>query len=195
MREAGGAQHRRHAERAQHDGGVALGAALFGRDAGEARRVEQRGVGGAQRLADQTRRLRAARRSCGTALRVRLRTRRRPISRTSSARRMQAGAVVAVIPGSACARIASAIASASCDDRGLGRDQRLGDAPAHAAHQARRAHHVQVGIDQRRDFGLAVLRQHGKPARSFSTACATGRWRRRGGRLRRRCRPPGSCAG
>ena len=45
--------------------------------------------------------------------RVRLRTRRRPISRTSSARRCRPARSSAGMPGSACARIAPAIASAS----------------------------------------------------------------------------------
>ena len=45
--------------------------------------------------------------------RVRLRTSRRPISRTSSARRVRPARSSAGMPGSACARIAAAIASAS----------------------------------------------------------------------------------
>ena len=45
MGEAGGAEHGGHAKGAKHDGGVTLGAALLGGNAGEARGVEQRGIG------------------------------------------------------------------------------------------------------------------------------------------------------
>ena len=66
MRQPGGAEHRRHAERAQHHRGVAVGAAFLGGDAGQPRRIEQRRVGRAQRLRRPGSRPPAGRRSCGT---------------------------------------------------------------------------------------------------------------------------------
>ena len=66
--------------------------------------------------------------------RVRLRTSRRPISRTSSARRVRPARSSAGMPGSACARIAAAIASASVHDGALGRQQA---SPRSAAARAR----------------------------------------------------------
>ena len=99
-------------ERAQHDRGMAVGAALLGRHAGEPGRIEQRGVGRAQRLADQHRALRqageAAERRAGQIA-------HQPpgdLPHLLGAAR-QAGAVLGRHAGSACARIAAAIASAS----------------------------------------------------------------------------------
>ena len=45
VEQAGDAEHRRQAERARHDRGVALGAAELGREAADAARVHQRGIG------------------------------------------------------------------------------------------------------------------------------------------------------
>ncbi len=196
MRQPGHAEHGRHAQGAQHHRGVAVGAAFLGGDAGQPRRVQQRRVGRAQRIRRPGSRPRAGRRSCGTGRG----------SGCGSAggrspalpRRGGAGWRVssAVRPGSAWSRMAAAIASDFVDHGAFGREQRLLDAPPGAAHQARGAEHPDIGVDQRGDFRLAFLRQHGQPGAQLApTACATGRWRLPAGRPRRRCRRPGSSAG
>ena len=130
VREPGRAEHRRHAERAQHDRGMAVGAAFLGGDAGEPRRIEQCGVGRPQRLADQDGALRQAGEAAERLRGSGCAPGGGAISRTSSARRSQARRwSSAGMPGSAWPRMAPAIASASVHHRAFGRQQRLLDAP------------------------------------------------------------------
>ena len=56
-----GAQHGRHAERPQQDGSMPVRAAFLGRDTGNARRVDQRGIARPQPFRDQDRARRAVR--------------------------------------------------------------------------------------------------------------------------------------
>ncbi len=51
--------------------------------------------------------------------------------------------------------------------RGLGGHQLVGDALAGMAQQARAAEHLHVGVDERADFLLRVLRQHAQPPAQF----------------------------
>ena len=98
--------------------------------------------------------------------RVRLRTSRRPISRTSSARRVRLGAVVRRHAGLGLRHDRRGDRLGLGHHRALGRQQGLLDPPPHAADQPRRAQHADIGVDQRRQFGLALLGQHGEPLRA-----------------------------
>ena len=121
-------------------------------------------------------------------VRVRLRTSRRPISRTSSARRFRLGAVLGGHAGFGLApgwrRRSPRPPSITAR---LGRQQGLLDPPPDAADQARGADHAD---DRRRSAGRfrPGFPRAAPPAgrAAWSVACATGRWRRPAGHPRRR---------
>ena len=58
------------------------------------------------------------------------------------------------------------------DDGGFGGHHQIGDALAHAAHQPRRADHLEVGVQHRGNFGLAVLGQDAEAGAQFQKLLA-----------------------
>ncbi len=163
MRQSDGAQHGRHAERAQHDGGVVLRAAFLGRDAGKPGRIQQRRVGRSQRLADQHR----AFRQSGEALERRAgQVAHQPppdLAHLLGAPR-QAGAVIGRHVGFNLGQDCRGDRVGFFHHRGFRRYQGLLDPLLDTTQQPRWPEHADVGVDQRCDLFLALLRQHGQPS-------------------------------
>ncbi len=166
------AQHRRHAERAQHDRGVAVGAALVGDHAGDAGRLDQRRVGRAQCLGGQHR-------ARGERGEIAERRARQVAHHAAGDLAHLLGA--ALLAGLVVGRHREQDGGdrlALLGDRGLGGDQALGDAQPRPAHQPRGAEHLHVGVEQRRDLGVRVLRQHGEARAQLDELAAGLRDRR-----------------
>ncbi len=149
-----GAEHRRNAQRAQHDRGMAIGPALLGRHPGDAGRFQQRGIGRRQFLGDQDAAL-------------------RQVLEAAEGRRGQVAdqpaADVADLVGAAGQPGLVVVLGGEDDGAdllrllqhgGLGADQAGLDALARAADQPRIAQHHQMGIEQRLDLLLRLLGQH-----------------------------------
>ncbi len=101
---------------------------------------------------------------------VRLRSRRRPVSRISSARRWRDSTSSRRAGDGRQHGLGQGLDLVQ--HRGLGGDVGFGDAPARLAQQPGGAEHLQVGVDQRRDLVLAVLRQHGQPGAQLAQLAA-----------------------
>ena len=171
MRDAGGAQHRRHAQRPQHHRGVAVGAAFLGRDPGQPRRIEQRRVGRAQRFADQH----GAFGQAGKAVERRA----GQVAHQAAGdladlvgAALQAGAVLGRHAGFRLGQDGVGDRLGFLDHGAFRRQQGFLDPPPHAADQPRRAEHADIGVDQRRDLGLAFLRQDRQPGAQLAELLA-----------------------
>ncbi len=165
-RETRGAQHGRDAERAQHHRCVAVGPALLRGHARHPRRVDQGRVRGGQPLGGQD----GAGRQAGE------RAERRP----GEVADQPAGDLVHLV-GSAPPR--GQVVGIGGRQRGGDRvrlvrhrlfrgAQCLADPRARAAQQAGRPEHLHVGVQQRRDLRLRVLRQHMQPGAQLAQLLA-----------------------
>ncbi len=137
--DAGHADHRRQAERAGHDGGMAGGAAQHRGEAGDIGRIEQRGVGRAQLLGQDHRVLRQHR--------------ERPIGGLGQIAHQPAADLANVFD--AGRQIGVVHGGEPLDDlvdlalhRGFGVDSVLADAVLDAAHQPRAIEHLLIGFQQ-----------------------------------------------
>ena len=152
--QAGDAEDGGNAEGAQHDGGVAVGAAFVGGHTCEAGGIEEGCVGGAEEFGDQD----GAGGQGGEAA-----------ERGAGEVADQAAADFADFLGAAFAAGAVVVGGhrlyqlgdrlAFVEHGGLGADQALGDAFFGAADEAGGADHLEVGVDQGSDLGLAVFGQ------------------------------------
>jgi hypothetical protein len=153
---AGGTKDGRDAEGAQHDRGVAIRAAFGGDDGGEFGRLDQRRISRAQKFGGED----------GAGGEIREAAEGQAGEVAQDAARDFADFLGAAQP-------AFVVAAGERQDglrlgvrlvhhRGLGAGEAVGDAGAGAAQEAGWAQHVQIGVDERRDFGLALLRQAGQ---------------------------------
>ena len=177
MGDAGGAQHRGHAQCAQHHRGMAVGAAFLRRDAGQPGRIQQGGVGGPERFAQQD----GAVGQPGKTLE------RRPCQVAHQApgdladflgTSLQAGAVLRRDAGPRLGDDGLGDRIGLLDHGAFRRPQCHLDAPAHAADQPGRAEHADIRVDQRCDLGLALFRQDGEAGAQLSQLLARLRYRR-----------------
>ena len=144
-----------YAERAQHDGGMAVGTAFFGDNPGETGRTEQRGIRRTQVVHDEHRPLR----QLGKALEGRL-------GQVAD----QASADLANLVGPALEPGAIAVLHGRHGGgQGLGllqhgrlRGGEPFDPPPRPAQEAGRADHLEIGIDERLKLGLALSWEHGE---------------------------------
>ena len=155
--EPAGAEDGGDAERPQHDGGMAIGAALVRGDAGDAGRVEQGGIGGGEFLRHQDGAL-------GHALQA--------AEGGGGEVAGQPAGDLPHLPGAALQPGLVVVPRGEDEggdrlglvaDRGLGGQQLGLDALAGAAQQAGIAQHHHIGIEQRGQLLLRFLGQDGQP--------------------------------